>query len=200
MSLIVYPVATDRRVFLPSRFMASVQTNQRVHASPFGGSEQVVDLLNDRWMFSMELAPVSRDDNSKIEAFIAAMRGSTNTTELYHFGRPVPRGTLSGVPTAQAASAGASTINLNATTGQTLLAGDLFGVGGLLLQVANDAVSVGGVMAVSIVNRLRVTVANASTVTFTKPTATFRLVGSPRVQHAPGMSDPLFMDFAEVVA
>ena len=38
------------------------------------------------------------------------------------------------------------------------------------------------------------------TVTLTKPTATFRLVGNPAVQYLPGMSDAVSLDFAEVVA
>jgi hypothetical protein len=78
-----------------------------------------------------------------------------------------------------------------------LKAGDMLGISGLLLQVASD-VTVGSGTSVPIVNRLRTAV--SGTVTLTKPTATFRLVGSPAVQYVPGMSDAVSLDFAEVVA
>lgn len=171
MSLITYPVATQPRVFLPRSFSAALQANTRSFASPFGGSEQVADLLNDRWAFALELSARTHDEAASVEAFVAAMRGMSNTTNLYHFGRPTPRGTLSGSPALVAAAAqGAASITVGAVAGQTLRAGDMLGIGGLLVQVAADCVAdASGAMVVPLVNRLRRSVAGlsrASTATY----------------------------------
>ena len=50
MSTITWPAS-----LVPKTASLRLQTVQRVHASPFGGSEQTVDLLNDRWMLSLTL-------------------------------------------------------------------------------------------------------------------------------------------------
>jgi hypothetical protein len=113
---------------------------------------------------------------------------------LWHFARPSVRGTLASA-TAASAAQGASAVVL--TGSGTLKAGDMLGISGLLLQVAAD-VTVGTSTSVSIVNRLRSAV--SGTVTLTRPTANFRLTGSPAVSYVPGMSEPVSLDFAEVVA
>jgi hypothetical protein len=200
MSLIVYPVATAPRIFLPRSFTADLLVNQRAFASPFGGSEQVVDLLNDRWAFSLELAARTHAEAAAMEAFIGAMRGMSNTTELYHFGRPTPAGTLGGSPTAQATAQGAGSIVLNATTGQTLRAGDMIGVDGMLLQVASDCTAASSAITVPLVNRLRRAVAASAPVTVVRPVATFRLASKPRVVYVPGYTDAVAMDFLEHIA
>lgn len=199
MSLIVYPVASQPRVFTPRNFSLRLATVQRVHSSPLGGSEQAVDLLNDRWIASLELSPRTQDEAASLEAWIASMRGLTNTTSLYHFARPVPRGTLSGAPTAQVAVQGAASIVLDATTGQTLKAGDLIGVSGLLLQASADCVAVAGAITVPLVNRLRKAITAGSVVTWSAPTAEFRLVSQPAVQYVPGYAEGVSLDFVEAI-
>lgn len=199
MSLITYPVATAPRTFLPSSFTARSQINQRAFASPFGGSEQAVDMLNDRWQFSLDLPPCKQTEAAQREAFINALRGQVNHTNLHHFGRPAPQGTLSGSPTAQAAAQGAATLVLNAPTGQTLKAGDMIGVAGLLLQVAADCVSVASVLTVPLVNRLRVAVTAGSAVTWSMPTAPFRLVSATAPRYVAGYAEGMTLDFVEKV-
>lgn len=190
MSTITWPAS-----LVPKTASLRLQTVQRVHASPFGGSEQTVDLLNDRWMLSLTLTQRAGFDwGAKAEAFIAALRGQTNTVALWHFARPTVRGTLASA-TCSTVAQGADAVVL--TGSGTLKAGDMLGISGLLLQVASD-VTVGSGTSVPIVNRLRTAVSGA--VTLTRPTATFRLVGSPAVQYVPGMSDAVSLDFAEVVA
>lgn len=199
MSLITYPVATDPRAFTPRSVSLAQDVNARSFASPFGGSEQAVDMLNDRWRLSMELPPCTQPDAAKREAFINALRGQVNHTELHHFGRPYPQGTLSGSPTAQAAAQGAAEVQINATTGQTLKAGDMLGIDGMLLQVAADCVSVAGVITVPLTNRLRKAIAADAVVVWQKPTAPFRLVGRPALRYVPGYSESLALDFVEKV-
>lgn len=196
MTTITFPTGV-----VPSGFALTLKTTQRVHASPFGGSQQVVDLLNDRWAASMVLAARLRSEAGAIEAFINAMRGQTNTVNLYHSGRKVPQGTMRGSPTCNSASQGASSVTLaSAGANATLLAGDMFGVSGLLLQVASDAVANGsGVMTVSIVNRLRTAITGGAAVTWDRPTAPFRLMSTPGVQHMPGYAEGVALDFEEVI-
>lgn len=111
MSVIALPAA-----FAPRTCLFTQSTNQRVSASPFGGSEQAVDMLNDRWLVSVETGPLSRLDAVAIEVFIAALRGQTNTVALYHFARPVVAGTIAGAKTLSAGAAqGAASVTITAT-------------------------------------------------------------------------------------
>jgi len=187
--------------FVPSTFSLRLSTVQRAYSSPFSGSEQVIDLLNDRWMASMQLAPRTQADAARVEAFVAAMRGMTNTAALYHFARKVPRGTMRGTPTVSTLAAPLAPAMLLATTpGATLRAGDMIGVVGLLLQVAQDtAADGGGIMLVNLVNRLRKVVPGGSVVTWDRPTTPFRLVGTPSQQYVPGYAEGVALDFVEAI-
>jgi hypothetical protein len=181
-----------------------MMTNQRVTASPFGGSEQVVDMLNDRWMMTLEVG--SRDPNvaASIEAFINSMRGQVNTAQLHHYARPTPIGTLRGTLTlAATALIGASTLSVTGGAGQaakTLLAGDMLGVGGLLMMVSDDCTANGsGVISVPITNRVRVQQTSGASVTWDKPKAKFRLLDSSGVGYRMYASDDITFDFGEAI-
>lgn len=194
MSTIAWPTG-----IYPRSFAMWLKSVQRVHASPTGGSEQAVDLLNDRWMVSMEIPADLHATNTALEAFINALRGQTNTCNLYHFGRPAVRGTMTSA-TCGAASQGASSVTLTVTGTKTLLAGDMIGIGGQLLQVAADA-SGTTTVAVTLVNRLRSAITAGAAVTFAAPTATFRLINTPAVTYRGGaFTDSIALEFAEVVA
>ena len=198
MSLITLPTTFKPRT---CTFVQSV--TQRVNASPFGGSEQAIDLLNDRWMCNVELPPSTHANAAAMEAFIGAMRGQTNTVQLWHFGRPQPRGTVRGTLLLNASAAqGASTIvvaGCSPSTG-TLLAGDMLGVGGLLLMVASDCTASGSVITVPITNRLRTSLSSSAAVTWDKPKGTFRLLSTSGVQYAPGIAGGPSFDFGEVIS
>lgn len=192
MSVIALPAA-----FAPRTCLFTQSTNQRVSASPFGGSEQAVDMLNDRWLVSVETGPLSRLDAVAIEVFIAALRGQTNTVALYHFARPTVAGTIAGAKTLSASAAqGAASVSITATG--TLLTGDMIGVGGLLLMVAQDCAAVAGVITVPLTNRLRKALSGGAAVTTTQPTANFRLLSTPGVQHTRDWAPPVTFDFGEV--
>jgi len=189
--------------FVPRSCSLMLQTNQRVNASPFGGSEQAVDLLNDRWLLKCELSECKAAQGAWIEAFIASMRGQVNTAALYHFARSAPRGTVRGTLTLGAsASQGASSIRLSGcspTTG-TLLAGDMLGVGGLLLQVASDCTASGGtITSVPLVNRLRTALSSGESVTWNAPTAPFRLLSTSGVEYGQGRCAATTFDFGEAI-
>lgn len=148
----------------------------RAHSSPFGGdgAEAVVDLLQDRWRASFSTTATTRAESGAVEAWLAAQRGGANTTPLWHMARPYPLGTLGRQHAVYGlladAAQGADEIQLATAPGATLLAGDMVGVSGLLLQCAADCVADGqGVITVPLVNRLRRALTGlrrASTATF----------------------------------
>lgn len=187
--------------FCPRDFSLRLQVNQVAFSSPFGGSEQVVDRGNDRWTASMTLPARRTGEGAAIEAFVAGLRGLTNTVGIYHFARPIPRGTMRGTPISNFAPIGSASITIpNAGIGATLLAGDLIGVSGLLLMVASDAVADGGgSMVVPIVNRLRTAITGGAAVTWDKPTTLFRLASSSSVQYVPGYAPEVSLEFVEAI-
>jgi len=196
MTLIAVP-----STFKPDSFSMRLFTNQRVFASPYGGSEQVSDFGNDRWMISLTLPRDRPEVAARNEAFVNALRGQTNTCLMWHMKQRIPLGTMRGTPTAQAAAAGTQALMINTTPGATLLAGDMIGAAGLLLQVASDTVADGtGVLAVVLVNKLRAPVANGSAVTWDRPTAPFRKVSNASFQFFFGYSEGVSLDFVEAIA
>jgi hypothetical protein len=198
MSLIALPAG-----FCPNAFTLRQQTNQRAFGSPFGGSEQVIDMLNDRWLISLTLPNRKFADAAAVEAFIASLRGMTNTVALYHWVRKVPRGTMRGAPvvaTGLPLFAGDSNINVSTTAGATLLAGDMIGCGGQLFQVQSDVAADGsGNMNVLVVNRSRVSVAAGGLIVWDRPAAPFRLASPSAVQYIPGYAPEVSFDFVEAI-
>lgn len=188
--------------FKPSECSFLQSVNQRVVASPFGGSEQAIDMLNDRWICTVQLPGRMTRDGGALEAFIGSMRGQTNTTLLYHFARQVPRGTVRGTLTLNAdAAQGAASIEINGCepADGTLFAGDMLGAGGLLLMVAADCTATAGVITVPITNRLRTALGSGASVTWYRPTAAFRLVSPSPVNYSPGIAGPASLDFREAI-
>lgn len=195
-------------ISLPTQFKVSacqlrLSVNTRVSASPFGGSEQAVDLLNDRWLMSVELPPQAAADGRWREAWLASMRGQVNWVALHHFAQPYPAGTARGTILVNGAVAqGASSIavdGISPSTG-TLLAGDLFSAGGQLFMAAADVTASGGAATVSIVNRVRTAISDNAPVTVNKPTALFRLLSSTGVNYTPGLAGGLQLEFGEYIA
>jgi len=186
--------------FRPESFSMRMSTNQRSFASPFGGSEQVSDMLNDRWTATVSIPRRGSDTQASIEAFVNAMRGQTNTCNLWHMQRPVPRGTMRASPLTNGVFQGASTVFIYTTPGATLLAGDMFGVGGMLFQVASDVTADGaGEFVVPVVNRVRKSLPALTPVVWDKPTAPFRLMTNASVLYQPGYAEGVSLDFAEAI-
>lgn len=176
--------------------------NARVSASPFGGSEQVVDLLNDRWLVTLELPARDAASAAAIDAFLAALRGPVNVAAIGHYMRPVPRGTARGTILVNGAvSQGAGTIVVDgiSPSNGTLLAGDLLGVGGQLVMVAADVTASGGAATVTLANRLRAGVADNAAVTWSNPTILCRLMNQPAQRYSGVVADGVVLDLAEVV-
>lgn len=187
--------------FVPREFSLEMSVNQRAFASPFNGSEQVVDQLNDRWLISMTMPSDRTVDGAAMEAFIGSMRGMVNTVNLWHFVRPVPRGTLRGSPTVYAPLfRGDPNIQVVAPPGTTVLAGDLVGCAGALFMASQDAVANGSsILDIRTVNRSRVAASAGTPVVWNKPTASFRLMSKSSIQYLPGYAAGASFDFAEAI-
>jgi hypothetical protein len=166
---------------------------QLMHEGDLGDSGQVVDLLKDRWTCSMSFATLAnvtagqKDRSAAIEAYFKSLRGMVNTVPVYHQQRPVPRGTLRGSPTLSASvSQGAAQIAMNATTGVTLLPGDMLGLAGRLYMVSTRCVSVAGVITVPLANRIRAAASSGAAVVWDRPSIEMRRVSGGICVYVPG--------------
>ena len=135
---------------------------------------------------------------------ILRLQGRINQLALYDLGNPAPRGTMRGTLTlSTAAAVGDVALAISGGAGQagtTLLAGDLLGVGSLLLQVGADCTANGsGVVTVPIVNRLRTAQSSGASVTWDKPTAEFRLATHSGVHYGPRSVSATSFDFVEKI-
>lgn len=90
-----------------------LNTNQVLNSAPFGGSQQVVDRLNDFWLCDVTLPVRSHANAAAIEAFLASFHGQVNWADLWHLVRPLPRGTMRG---SALATVGAAAQNTNTLT------------------------------------------------------------------------------------
>lgn len=201
MTTYAYP---DTQPFKPQSFTAGVRASVLVSTSPLNGAVQTVELLGDRWLFSLEYSPHTLADQSALEAFWFRVRGQVNRVSMWHFGRPIPRGTMRGSPSlGSTAGRGSTTLSINTSDTATMLAGDMLGVGSQLVQVAQDTQANGaGVMTLPITSPLRAQVASGTTLVWDHPTAIFMLSSNEtRVAYGVGAVHPGFgVDLVEVWA
>lgn len=187
--------------FKVESFAMRLQTNQRSFASPFGGSEQVVDSLNDRWAASLTLPRGWQEDAAINEAFLNSLRGMTNTCRLWHMKRRAPVGSMRGSPVLKYPLfiADANLI-VQTEPGATLGAGDMIGCAGLLFQVATSCTADGtGELYVPIVNRSRLPAAAGTAVIWDRPTARFRCITPQSFLYAVGYAEGVSLDFLEAI-
>lgn len=188
-------------VWIPQTMEMALVPNTRVHASPYTRGVQVVDLLGERWRMAFELPSRKHASAAAVEAFLARLLGMRHEVLLWHFVRPVPRGTMRGAPVLSGAVAqGAQSLPITTTAGATVRAGDMLGAGGQLFMAAADATANGsGAITVATCNRARASIASGSAVTWSKPTAAFRLTSTSGVPVAyrPGAMQSLQVEFME---
>jgi len=189
---------------IPQDAQLVLRKSGRQFTSPFNGSTQSVDDVAERWVLSATLPVRALASGSGLQAFCGTLAGGINRVRAWHFGsRGTPQGTLRGAPTlGVSAVRGDASISLaDCAVGATLLADDMIGLGGHLLQVAANAVADGsGVMVVTLVNRIRGPVASGSVVTWYRPTADFIL---PAMQAGPvwqpgGIMQATALDLVEI--
>lgn len=189
--------------FVPATFEIGLRSNVLLSTSPLNGAIQTLEIPGARWVVSMKLDAAYLDDQAAREALLTQIAGQANRVALWHFARPVPRGTMRGSPTLSAtAAAGATSLAITTTAAATALAGDMFSVGGQFVQCVTDTAADGaGAMSMSIRPALRAQVASATAVVWDKPTATFILTSPEvRVGYRPALGDEIALDFMEVFA
>ncbi|MGE3596636.1 MAG: hypothetical protein AB7N70_13895 [Dehalococcoidia bacterium] len=176
---ISYPTTA---AFLLEEFSLGLQRNIDQRRNPLTRRRKTIEHPGALWVATLVYPDNNHADRAQIEAFWNRVSDADETVLLWHIVRPSPGGTLQANTTASASAAeGASTINLNATTGLTLLAGDMFSValtagGTQLVQVVADVTSAAGVMtAVAFVPPLVGAVSNGAAVVVDKPTTPFRI-------------------------
>ena len=147
------------------------------------GASQVVVHGPSRLTCSIRSNELLDDEQAALwSSLVFALEGQVNYLAVYNVRKPVPRGTLRGVPTLHAAAvAGTSTLEIaTSQPGSTLLRGDWVGLAQSgtnrqLLHVQADAVAnAGGVMAVTVAPRLRGAHVSGATVVVDKPTCLMR--------------------------
>jgi hypothetical protein len=186
------------------RFELRVLPNLRAFVGPYTPSTQVIDLLGERWQAKVDLVPTTDPlEIAAREAFFDRLKGMAHLIAMPHLKLSAPQGTMRGSPTLQAAAAQlANTVNISTTSGATLKAGDMLGIGGQLCRVMANATADGtGLMAgVEIQPRLRVAKGLGTAVTWSAPTANFMLKtpdGVPTVW-SPGFTEGANLDLIEV--
>lgn len=173
-----YPTS---RLFVPAEFSMRLQRNLTQRANPLTRRRKTIEHAGALWIVTLTYSPHSWADMAQLEAWWNAATDADIVLSMWHMARPLPRGTLQANTTTSASAAeGASAININATTGLTLLAGDMLSVvttaGVQLVQVVANITSSAGVMTgVSFVPPLVAAVNSGAAVVVDKPTSLFRL-------------------------
>ena len=162
-----------------SRFEMRVAPNVYTFTAPYSKTTQTVDFLGERWSVSMDL-PANTDNvlGAAREAFFDRLRGQVNLISLWNLRLPVPQGTISCSPTVSGTVAQlANTMNVQASAGQTLRAGDHLGVGGQLVRVMADITADGSGLftGVEFLPRSRAGFTSGAAITLNRPTANFML-------------------------
>lgn len=185
--------------------------NQKMSVSSLNGAQQTVSLPGARLRLQATFPLQSYATRAPLEGFLNRLSGMEHRMAFYDLARPVPRGTcnVGGVTVSTLAAQFATSLVLTGCgASTTLLAGDWIKVttstGAQVVQVVADATaSGGGVMTVEVRAMLRGSVAAASAVVLTQPTALYVLTESQGlfVPRAPGSIAPQFdAEFIEVFA
>lgn len=196
MATLTYPSGID---FLPESFAMWLEPNMLASTAPLTKSVRRVRLTGSPWRMRMAFDRATPEGQAEREAFWNAVGGQENLIALYHFRRPVPRGTMRGTPTLAAVAAkGATSISIQTTAGATLLAGDMLGIGALVQVKAPATANGSGLMTVTIQPKLIAQIASGTAVVWNKPTADFMALstGHP-VGHTANYGEPFDVDLIQ---
>lgn len=200
MTVYTWPTA---REFCPEGFTPRLLDNSRVVPAMFAGSDQTIELPGAKWQFVLTMTNAESAARAAMEAWLNRLRGPAHRVNVWHLRRQVPRGTLqSNTTLAAAAEQFDTTIQANAITGLTLLAGDMLGVlledtSPALVQAVQDTVSVDGVMQVEITPPLKWSATAGAAVTVIRPMVRCRLVESPAIPYVPGYAPSFQIELVE---
>lgn len=189
---------------VPSNMSVDFDVAQQSNSSGYGGSMQVLDLLNDRWRINLTFTAQRLSKFHYQDGFFNSLRGKINTTDIYHFARPYIRGSLSGTPTISGSvSIGASSVQILTnplSTSATLKMGDIIGVDGMWLMIAEDCqANSSGVLTCKTVNRIRKTVSSGTAVNYVKPKLEVRCSNKYSISFSPGQSNEFSIEMVEAI-
>lgn len=203
MATLTYPDITlsANKHWAPDQFEAELRPNVLVSTSALTGAMQTVQVPGTRWLFRLTYGNASAAEQADREAFFAELEGQANRVALFHAARPRPRGTRQTNTTlSSGASVGATSLSMSATTGQTLLRGDMVGVGGQLFQVIADATAASSVLTIAVRPAVRTALSSGAAVTLVRPSANFMLTSAGISVPYAGPTGAGFMaEFAQVL-
>lgn len=111
-----------------TRFEMRLVPNLRSSASPYTGDVQVLDLMGERWLMQVTIAPTNSPlKAAALEAWFDRMKGSTHRVAMGHQRLAEPQGTLrgGGITTGWVTGAGAAASWVTAAAGaSTWVSGD----------------------------------------------------------------------------
>lgn len=189
--------------FRVNRFEMRQKRNQRTFTGPYTPTTQVIDLLGERWIITMSIAPARNPiEIAAREAFSDRLCGQVNLITLGHRKLRAPQGTMRGSPVvsfniAQLANTG----TITTSAGLTLLAGDMIGLGGQLVRIMADTVADGaGHMPIEFQGRARTAISAGAAVTWNAPTANFMLTTADGIPTpwTPDMAEGASFDLVEI--
>jgi hypothetical protein len=169
-------------------------------ASPMNGTMQALNFVADRFVVSVT-TPAARLKDASYGGFFSRLAGGEHRVRLHYMARPAPLGTMRGSPVVNTTAVrGNSSIVLLTTPGATLEPDDMFKVSTQLFQVADRCVANGsGVLTVPLVCRVRSTLVNGLSVTWSRPTGEFIMPAtSNRIGFVPGSRAPSQFDLQEI--
>ena len=138
----------------------------------YTSSLQAVLYLGEYWDINIVLPGEGRllRKAGVVDSLLMQLSGGVTKVDVYHWARPIPKGTLRGSPTLQDATVrGDSSLVLTVAAGSTLEPGDLIGVGTQLFMVKSYCAAVGTTLTVPVLNRVRGVIAGATAVVWDRP-------------------------------
>jgi len=135
-------------------------------------------LPGSRWRAKLTFATTDKNGaigRQRAEALLTSLRGGANVLALYHPRKQAPLGTARGAPTVAATAAiGANSLTLTGMTdGQTLLRGDLWGLGSQRVMLTADVTVASGQAVITFEPALRASVLSGTVAIWDKPTVNF---------------------------
>lgn len=163
---------------------------------------QIRPLIGWYWAGSMQFPKKNRRNAAKLEALLHAW-GVGDHIYFGHLDRPIPKGTLRETTTLSFGYvAGQSLISLSSANGQgkTLLAGDCFGLDGVLYMVLWDVTfsnATPATASVQLVAPLRKPVDAGTQIELINPTIPWVRTSQPAITYGPGGSQSAEITFEE---
>lgn len=197
MSTIVFP--TDGSVQI-ARYSEGLEFDVQISTSR-AGRVSTRTLPGARWRAKCAISLVAKTGDvgrGLAEAIVAKLRGGGNDLALYN---PVHTnvGTLTATTVRTAASTGARSVVLNATTGQTVKPGDRLGFPSQRVMVVESATSFSGQVSVIFEPELQVPLAIGDAVVTVKPVTRY-IPTEPLVwfDFEAALAQPISLDLVEI--